>query len=197
MYKRVKRLVVFNLLVVLILALMVPSVAFAQGPEGGFTATPLAPGSTFTASKSEAGGALTVPVIVKLEGDSLASYRGGVPGLAPTSPAVTGEKPARHDIPLRSQAYLKYLDKQQKDVEAAAAAAIPGVQVTYEFDVVLNARRDDRPGRPGGYAGSAARCRGRLPGRAAASPDRQQPAVHRRADGVEPAGRPGEAPARV
>jgi hypothetical protein len=139
MYKRSKGPHILNLFVILILTLMAANAAFAQGPEGGFTATSLEPDSTYYAAKAVAAdGTLMVPVIVKLQGDSLASYRGGVTGLEPTSPAVTGEK--RLDTKsARSQAYLKHLDKKHKDVEAAAAAAIPAAQVTGEYDVVMNA----------------------------------------------------------
>ncbi|MGE5601686.1 MAG: S8 family serine peptidase, partial [Nitrososphaerales archaeon] len=139
MYKRAKSPLVFNLLVVLILALVLPSAAFAQGPEGGFTATPLTPDSAVIATKSQAaGGALMVPVVVKLEGASLASYSGGVPGLAPTNPAVTGET-GLNPSSARSQAYLRYLDSKQSDFVAAALAAIPGARVTSRLDVVVNA----------------------------------------------------------
>ena len=138
MYKRAKSLVMLNLLVILSLR------------PGGSQARPSRRGPQEdlrrrrwnriprTTQPKLADGTLMVPVIVKLEDESLASYRGGVAGLEPTSPAVTGEK--RLDTrSLRSQAYLKYLSQKQNDFAAAAAAAIPGATVTYKFDVVLNA----------------------------------------------------------
>jgi hypothetical protein len=46
----------------------------------------------------------TVPVMVKLDFDALASYLGDIPGLAATSPQVTG-----HPLNPKSAASTKYL----------------------------------------------------------------------------------------
>lgn len=95
-----KRTRVFYLLIVLsvLLSLVIPSVALAQDP-GSFSETPLFPDSSISVEKSTSTNTPTaglVGVIVKLQGDSLATYTGDISGLAATSPSVTGDCGSRH-----------------------------------------------------------------------------------------------------
>src|SRR5262245_16073486 len=77
-----------------------------------------------------------VGVIVQLQDPSLASYNGGVLGLAPTSPQATGA--ARLDPgSSQSRAYLQHLIRQQDTFESNAKATLRA-RVTQRFDVVLN-----------------------------------------------------------
>ena len=85
--------------------------------------------------KGDSSGKL-VSVIVKLDVEPLASYRGGVSGLAPTSPEATGAPKLDLNSP-SSQAYLDYVDQLESNFEAAVAKAISKVEVTYRFDVVF------------------------------------------------------------
>jgi subtilisin family serine protease len=89
-------------------ATLTPSGAVAADPPPGgrtWTATPLQVASTVNGAKSPSGqlaksdpalinstSAKQVRVVVKLDYDSLAAYRGGLKGLPGTSPAVTGKR---------------------------------------------------------------------------------------------------------
>jgi subtilisin family serine protease len=64
-------------------------------------------------------------VVVKLANDSVATYRGGIPGYAATSPAVTGRPLAGGPAEL---AYERFL-AQQEDMFGRAAARVPGVRL--------------------------------------------------------------------
>jgi uncharacterized repeat protein (TIGR01451 family) len=121
-----------------------PALAQDKGRITG--ATPLQPGTTYKVGTT--GGAAAgaraqaasrtekrISVIVKLSADSLAAYKGGVTGLAPTSPEATGA-PALDVDSTASRQYLSYLRQRQGDF-AAAAATIAGVEVRQRFDVVL------------------------------------------------------------
>jgi uncharacterized repeat protein (TIGR01451 family) len=101
------------------------------------TSNPLTLDSTDTANfvKTENSNGL-ISVIVKLDVEPLVSYRGGVSGLAPTNPEVTGAAQLDLTSP-SSQAYLNYVDNQVSTFEASAVAAIPNAQVTNRYDVIL------------------------------------------------------------
>jgi uncharacterized repeat protein (TIGR01451 family) len=133
MSKHIRGRFIFNVLVILTLVLLAATPSFAQDSGPKFEATPLSPESTIVGSKD----AKLVGVIVKLEGESLASYAGGIAGLAPTNPAVTGETELNIESSA-GQAYLAHLARQQAAFEAAAIRAIPQAKVTYRYDVVLN-----------------------------------------------------------
>lgn len=123
---------------VLIFTLGFPSAALAQDPVPPFTATPLTPDYTISVEKS----APVVKdglasVIVKLKGEALATYSGDVPGLAPTSPSITGAErldPNSGD----SQAYLSHLEAAHNQFKSAVASAIPGARVTHDYTVIMN-----------------------------------------------------------
>ncbi len=139
MHGRKRNFSALSIVVILALTIMAPAATFAQEPVGGFTATSLEANSTLAAVKTDVAGAETtlVPVIVKLEGDSLAAYKGGVAGLKATSPAVTGA--SRLDLDSKaSVAYLGHLAAAQNAFAAEALAAVPGAQITHQFDLILN-----------------------------------------------------------
>ncbi|HHY53961.1 MAG TPA: trypsin-like serine protease [Chloroflexi bacterium] len=80
--------------------------------------------------ESDPEGATPAIYIVQLRGQPLASYRGGIADLAPTSPAVTG---AALDAAGRAaQAYLGYLTAQQQAILTEIQAAV-GRPVTVKF----------------------------------------------------------------
>ena len=79
-----------------------------------------------------------IGIIVKLEDDSVMSYRGTVAGLAATSPQLTGAARVDHrSSPV--QAYRAYLAQKHAAFEVAATAAIPGAHVTYRYQTILGA----------------------------------------------------------
>jgi subtilisin family serine protease len=136
-YRRIARLL-FALSIAVVGALPAPTTGLAQTRDPRWRATALLPDTTFRLAAKKANGGSVVGVIVKLRGAPLASYAGGVPGLAPTSPRATGAR--RLDVASsNSQAYLRYLAQQQGAFEANARRAVPQAQVTNRLDVVLNA----------------------------------------------------------
>ncbi len=138
---------IVSLILVVAVTLLTNVPGFAQGPGPNFKATGLTPDSTFQAAFSkaaagpsrqslQAGGDKLVSVIVKLDAESLATYRGGIPGLAATSPEVTGAPKLDLNAP-SSVAYLGHLAQVESAFEATAAKALTKAQVTNRFDVVL------------------------------------------------------------
>ncbi|GHJ46470.1 peptidase S8 [Catellatospora sp. TT07R-123] len=67
-----------------------------------------------------------IPVLVKLDYDAVASYAGGLPGLAATSPAVTGK---RLRAGRAERDYEDYLIKRERTFAATLAAKLPSAQV--------------------------------------------------------------------
>lgn len=80
-----------------------------EAPEPEFQFTPISSEEITieTISKSETG-----LYIVRLKDPALASYTGGIPGLAPTAPEKTGAAKLDVNAP-ESLAYTNYLDIQQ------------------------------------------------------------------------------------
>lgn len=77
-----------------------------------------------------------VSLIVDLSVESLASYQGGVNGLASTSVVATGANYL--DVTTNaSKAYLNYVHRQLDAFEANLLAAIPEAQVLHRYDVVM------------------------------------------------------------
>ena len=126
---------VVNVLAILMLTLLAATPSFAQDSGPQFEVKSVSSGSIVSVGKATT--ATSVSVIVKLKGESLASYAGGIAGLAPTSPAATGEKKLNVESSA-GQAYLAHLTRQQAAFEAAALKAIPQAKVTYRYIVVLN-----------------------------------------------------------
>jgi subtilisin family serine protease len=89
-------------------------------------------------SGSGASGATTgtAGIIVKLEDDGVASYRGVISGLTATSPHVTGTARIDHAA-TAVRAYRAYLAQKHAAFIASAVAAIPAAVVTYRYDVVF------------------------------------------------------------
>ncbi len=144
MGKTIKGRRLFYLLLVMALFLSLNVTAFAQQGRGPVNPDALRLVAPLTAV-SEAGavvgkmenGERLIGVIVKLEGESLASYRGGIPGLAATSIEVTGAPKLDAEAP-ESQRYLGYLSAQQKTFEAQLASAIPAAKVLHRYRAVIN-----------------------------------------------------------
>ena len=133
----------------LLLLLGIVSVGAAGGASGDsssrFTATPLTPDTTFSASKAPSANiaqtdpsllgrtdASPVQVMIKYDFDATASYTGDVAGLAATSPAVTG-------VPLDANtaavaAYDNYADGQTALISTAVQQQVPEAQIgsTYQ-----------------------------------------------------------------
>jgi subtilisin family serine protease len=136
-----------SLLMVVLTALAGSASAFAQGGGKTFTATPLSPSSQSTIVIAKNGTAQPglrtagatarlMSVIVKLNAEPLTTYEGDVPGLAATSPRVTGAE----KVDLQSSAskqYLSYVDAQQDTFVANAKQAIPSATVTHKLDIVV------------------------------------------------------------
>lgn len=109
----------------------------AQQAGKEFTATGLSPQSRVDLAADKSGDVAKIPVIVQLEDESLASYSGGVSGLAATSPRATGAR----SLDVRSgasQAYLSHLAGKRAQFEARARGAAPNGRITQRFDVALN-----------------------------------------------------------
>lgn len=131
---------------VLLVIFVSPARAPAQETGQTFVATPLSPESTYDLTvKKPMQGTKSIgaqqqgltSVIVKLKGESLSQYKGGVPGLAPTNPHVTGA--AQLDLKSdASRAYVNHLAKQQATFEAMALKAIPQARVTHRYTIVVN-----------------------------------------------------------
>ncbi len=76
-----------------------------------------------------------VSVVVKITDESLASYTGGISGLAATSPAATGGE--LNIASTDSQKYLGYLDGQINAVEQAVKSTVKGARVTHRYNIVV------------------------------------------------------------
>ncbi len=129
----------------------VPLASAASGPDpSGLTVAAQQPtlASQFTVAKSVTGrlaksdpallkrtDAAPVNVMVKLDLDSVASYAGGVEGLAPTSPAATGKSLERNATAVK--AYTKHAHKvlgtAARDIERSVPAAQVGDSFTSAY----------------------------------------------------------------
>ncbi|HEX6685359.1 MAG TPA: S8 family serine peptidase [Candidatus Limnocylindrales bacterium] len=67
-----------------------------------------------------------IPVIVKLDHDPVASYRGGIPGFAATSPSATGRRLSHSDAEV---AYERYLEQQEQRFTEALTRRLPAARV--------------------------------------------------------------------
>jgi len=136
---RKKRLSAVVGLVIVVGVISFSAVGSAAGTDG-FTATALTPDSTFSASKSDSGqlaqtdpsllnrsDATPVDVMIKYDYDATASYTGGVHGLAPTSPAVTGTPLDQGSSAIT--AYNNYTEARANQISAAVEQAVPAATV--------------------------------------------------------------------
>ena len=129
----------------LVVALATGTIALPSAVDAGttasskFTSTPLGPDSTIKAAKSASGqlaqsdptllgrtDATPVHVVVKLDYDATASYKGDVAGLAATSPKVTGKKLTGKSGAER--AYENYTGQLDKTFRSDLASAVPAAQ---------------------------------------------------------------------
>jgi subtilisin family serine protease len=105
----------------------------AAGAErAGLRAEGLEPERTMNAVKSPEG---LVSVIVKFDADPIATYRGGVRGLAPTSPQVTRSRIRRTEPSV--QAYERFLTAKEQTFASALARAVPRARIVHRFRAVL------------------------------------------------------------
>jgi hypothetical protein len=113
----------------------------------GWTATPLSPTSSYTGFKSLTGqlaqtdpsllnrtDSTPVNVVIKYDLDGTASYAGGVAGLAPTSPLVTGK--ALDDNKAAVAAYDKHANKVVDQINSAVQSAVPSAKIGQTFTTV-------------------------------------------------------------
>lgn len=119
----------------------------AAAPPGRLTATPLTPSGRVDGFKSDSSAlAKTSPgllrrtdtapvrVMVKLDQDALSGYRGGLDGLAATSPAVTGHRLQPGSGAAR--AYSAYLAGNERSFASRLADVVPAARVTGSYRVV-------------------------------------------------------------
>jgi subtilisin family serine protease len=105
--------------------------AAGTGQEG-LRAQAVEPDQVVSGVKSAGG---LVSVIVKLDADPIAAYRGGVPGLAPTSPQVTGSRLQR-GLPA-VQAYERFLESRERAFGAALGRSVPRARIVQRFRAVF------------------------------------------------------------
>jgi hypothetical protein len=136
---RKKRLPVIAGLVLVVGLISFSAVGSAAGTDG-FTASALTPDSTFSAAKSDSGrlaqtdptllnrsDATPVNVMIKYDYDATASYTGGVDGLAPTSPAVTGRPIDKGSAAIT--AYDNYAEARANAISASVEQAVPAATI--------------------------------------------------------------------
>ena len=104
-----------------------------------------------------------IPVMVKYDYDPLASYTGTVPGLAATSPSVTGL--ALREDRGREVRYLDFVRSQERRITSAVTDAVPSARITGSFRIAYG-------GVSAVVAENTVRQLLRVPGVVAVQPDR-------------------------
>ena len=141
-----RRFLVVFAMAALAVGALAPS-ATAGDPQGLTTrAGALSHDSYYTSAKSPSGrlaqsdqqllsrtDSKIVSVMVKLDVDAIASYRGGVTNLRPTSPSATGHALNTNDVAVR--AYGSYVTSQAQSVRKAALKSIPSIKFGQVFTV--------------------------------------------------------------
>ncbi|WP_252274459.1 S8 family serine peptidase [Nocardioides sp. LMS-CY] len=74
-----------------------------------------------------------VPVVIKYDYDAIASYTGTVPGLAATSPSVTGRPVTAGTSALRD--YRAYVNRQERAISRRVEAAVPATSIDQSYQV--------------------------------------------------------------
>ncbi|HAX95887.1 MAG TPA: hypothetical protein DCY35_05120, partial [Prolixibacteraceae bacterium] len=140
MRKTLSRLSLFVVVFTFLTGLVGGQISQAQEPE--FERGTVTSGETFVAEAS--GSALVHGVsetglyIVRLSEPALASYRGGVSGLAPTSPEVTGKAKLDTSSP-DVLAYISYLTQKQAEFVSTVEQSLGRqMEVVYNYVGVLN-----------------------------------------------------------
>ncbi len=118
----------------------------SAAPIGGFTATPIAVASQETAQKSPTSrlaetdvsllgrtDSKPVAVVVKLAHDPVATYAGGLAGLAATSPSATGRKLSGAAA---ERSYESYLANQEQAFVSELGRKVPGSSVRQRLRTV-------------------------------------------------------------
>jgi hypothetical protein len=109
-----------------------------MGAADDFTATPLEPLSVHSLPgvKVRSTDEAMASVIVKFEADSVAAYKGDIPGLAATNPQVTGA--TRLDFKSEAaRAYERHLISKEQEFEANLGQSIPNARITHRFRKVV------------------------------------------------------------
>jgi subtilisin family serine protease len=149
--RRGRSTAVFFLASTLTLGLIAATTGSARAAAGldasRFTATPLQPAEvihglksrTARIAESDAGllrrnDARLVNVVVKLDYDSVAAYRGGIPGLRATSPAKTGKDLDENARAVR--AYTRHVVAYERGMRRAIEAAVPSARIHAAFRTV-------------------------------------------------------------
>jgi subtilisin family serine protease len=105
----------------------------ASGAESGsLRARAIEPDQVLESVKSPAG---LVSVIVKLDADPIATYRGGIAGLAATSPQVTRSRLRRAEPSV--QAYEQFLAGKERSFGAVLARAVPRARIVHRLRTVF------------------------------------------------------------
>jgi subtilisin family serine protease len=151
MSRTVRRTAVAGISAGLLLAATLPAVAADPPPTAPngrqWTATPLTVASTVSGAKSPSGqlaksdpdvvnatSGKQIRVVVKLDYDSLAAYRGGVKGYKGTSPAVTG-KPL--DVKSAdSTRYLQHVSGVENEFLGALSSKVPSARAGQKLRTV-------------------------------------------------------------
>src|SRR5438045_1636914 len=129
-------------------ALLVSLLAIGGGATAAnLSVAPLTPDSTYTRAKSTSGAlaqtdpallgrtdSTLVNVLIKYDYDATASYGGGVAGLAPTSPSVTGKKLKDNKTPVN--AYEQYAKGVSDKISNQIKAALPGANISTAYTTV-------------------------------------------------------------
>ena len=131
---------------ILVLGVTAPG-ATALEPQGELTATPLelierVPGAKAPSSRlaeTDAGllardDAQVTQVMIKLDYDAVASYQGGVAGLAATSPLTTGQ--ALSGSSPAEVSYISYIQSREVDFIGQLTQQVPSAQVHASLRVV-------------------------------------------------------------
>lgn len=122
-----------------------PSGAAPPGRAGDLTGTPLSPEATTLVPKTSAlaqsdpdllarTDAARVPVVIKLDYDSIATYTGGLEGLPATSPGTTGR--ALTDRIVESSPYAGEIADIEAEITDAITDAVPEATIGQSFRVV-------------------------------------------------------------
>jgi len=75
-----------------------------------------------------------IPVLIKYDYDSVASYSGTVRGFRATSPSVTGRKLTARRV--STARYLRYVKVRERSITARVRAAAPATRITHRYRVV-------------------------------------------------------------
>ena len=134
--------------VVLVVGVVAPAAYAANPPEPpSLSVTPLGDASRIEGTKAPTSrlaqtdpGLLArddraqVPVLVKLDYDAVATYSGGVAGLAPTSPSATGRALTQESA--QRSSYAAYVAGQEADFVAQLDQAVPQANVNQSLRLV-------------------------------------------------------------